>query len=283
MLKSPIKWMGSKARLADKIVELFPKQFNTYYEPFFGSGSVFFELRPLNAVCSDLMSEPIAIMNAIKDRPNLLYKKFKILADELWEQGEDYYYETREGYNTEKDEMSNVDRAASFLFLLRAGFNGVIRFNPKTLDWNVPYGKRGCKTNKTTKLYSAEFQDELKTCSKFLQEGSKTFQVSDYKSIIDLAGKDDIIYADPPYSMTGKRYNMSWTEKDDIALHSSLIAATERGAFFVLSNVAKYKGIKNSFLLKLYEGFKIQIIQHQYVVGPKQKTRQQVEEILIYS
>lgn len=276
--------MGSKAKLAKEIIKLFPKQFNTYYEPFFGGGSVFFELQPLNAVCADLMAEPTTVINAIKDRPNLLYKKFKILADELWERGEEYYYEIRTAYNTEKNKMSNVDRAASFLFLLRAGFNGVIRFNPKTLDWNVPYGKRGCKTNKTTKLYSVEFQNELKACSVFLQEGIKKFQVANYKLIIDLAGKNDIIYADPPYSMTAsdKRYNMSWTEKDDIALHDSLIAATDRGAFFVLSNVAKYKNIENVFLLDLYKGFKTQIIQHQYVVGPKQETRQQVEEILIF-
>ena len=38
-----IKWTGSKRPLAPKIISYFPDEIDTYYEPFVGGGSVFFE------------------------------------------------------------------------------------------------------------------------------------------------------------------------------------------------------------------------------------------------
>jgi len=286
LIKSPIKWMGSKAKLADEIVKLFPTTFNIYFEPFFGSGAVFFKSRPINSYCSDLMGEPIAVMNAIKNSPEKMYKKFKELSDELWERDEDFYYKVREFYNNGKDIMNDATRAAYFLFLLRAGFNGVIRFNAKKNNsWNVPFGKRGTKTLKKTKLYNSEFFDEILQHSEFLRSGTKIFKVESFETAILKAKQNDIIYADPPYTKTSskKRYNMSWGIEDDKKLRDTLVSAVSRGANFMLSNIIEYKGETNGYILDLYNGFKYKFIKHQYIIGPKAKTRQQVKEILIYS
>jgi DNA adenine methylase len=278
--------MGSKAKLAKTIVELFPETFNTYYEPFFGSGAVFFELQPENAYCSDLMSEPIVVMNAIKNSPEKMYDKFKMLADELWEEGEVFYYAVREVYNEKKGSMDDVTRAAYFMFLLRSAFNGVIRFNSKKNNaWNVPFGKRGSKFTKNTKLYNDKFLTEVMQHSEFLRSGSKLFEVGSFEIAIDKAAKDDIVYADPPYTKTSskKRYNMGWGIEDDERLRDSLVAAFSRGANFVLSNIIEYKGESNDYILELYKNFEYKYINHQYIVGPKAKTRQKVKEVLIFS
>ena len=40
-----IKWTGSKRSQASKIIEFIPdKKYDTYYEPFVGSGAVFFDV-----------------------------------------------------------------------------------------------------------------------------------------------------------------------------------------------------------------------------------------------
>ena len=53
----------------------------------------------------------------------------------LLEQGDDkYYYTVRTRFNQEHDPLD-------FLFLNRACFNGMIRFN-KSYDFNVPYGHK---------------------------------------------------------------------------------------------------------------------------------------------
>jgi DNA adenine methylase len=278
--------MGSKAKLADEIVSLISPYFRTYFEPFFGSGAVMFKLQPKNVYCSDLMAEPVSVMNAIKTSPKDMFNEFKWLADELWRGGEEVYYTVREFYNKEKDEMRDSTRAAYFLFLLRAGFNGVVRFNSrKNNSWNVPFGKRGVEALNKPKLYNDAFLGELMQHHEFLSDGEKKFTVESFERAIYKAGPNDFIYADPPYTKTSsnKRYNMDWSSEDDEKLRDVLVLAVERGANFVLSNVLEYKGETNDAILRLYRGFHHKVIDHQYIVGPKAKTRQQVKEILIYS
>ena len=41
-----LKWIGNKQRFAHEIASYFPKKFNTYYEPFLGSGAVSEPWRP---------------------------------------------------------------------------------------------------------------------------------------------------------------------------------------------------------------------------------------------
>ncbi len=39
-----IKWAGGKSRLISQIKNFIPKEFNNYFEPFVGSGALFFYL-----------------------------------------------------------------------------------------------------------------------------------------------------------------------------------------------------------------------------------------------
>lgn len=53
-----LRWVGSKYRLLDQIAPYIPSKFNRYFEPFLGSGALFFHLKPDKAFLSDTNSGP---------------------------------------------------------------------------------------------------------------------------------------------------------------------------------------------------------------------------------
>ena len=45
MIAKPfLKWVGGKTKLVPELVEMFPKKFDNYFEPFVGGGALFYEL-----------------------------------------------------------------------------------------------------------------------------------------------------------------------------------------------------------------------------------------------
>ena len=277
-MKTPLKWMGGKTKLIPFIEEFIPPH-NKYIEPFLGSGAIFYSQQPENALLSDKQKEPILIMESIKNSPEAFYAAFVMYSERLWEEGSDYYYEMRKRYN--EGDFIGVNKAAAFMLLLRAGFNGLVRFNPKG-EWNVPFGDRGYKNSKAQawKLYNATPYEYIMEVSIFLNEGEKQFIQQSFDKSIQQAGEGDFIYADPPYLITTQQYN-GWGQADELLLAKELKFAGERGAKFILSNVYTYKGGKNDALLELYKDFDYKLKPYKYVVGPNRQRN--VEEIIIFN
>ncbi len=270
--------MGGKTKLIPFIKEYIPT-YNKYIEPFLGSGAIFFSQQPENSLCSDKQKEPIMIMESIKSSHEAFYAALVMYSEILWDEGSDYYYEMRKRYNA--DDFKGANKAAAFMFLLRAGFNGLVRFNPKG-EWNVPFGDRGHKNSEKQahKLYDAIPYEYIREVSTFLNEGDKQFIHQSFDKSIHQAGNGDFIYADPPYLKTTQQYN-GWDETDELLLAKELKAAHERGAKFILSNVYTYKGEKNNALLELYKDFDYKLKPYKYVVGPNRQRN--VEEIIIFN
>jgi DNA adenine methylase len=281
-MNSPLKWMGGKKKLLPFIEKHIP-EYNTYIEPFMGSAAVFFSQEPENSICSDIQSEPIDVLNAIKEKPEGFYALFDEYAKQLWESGSDYYYHMRDEYNNNKQKFYYVKRAAMFMILSRAGFNGLIRFNSKG-SWNVPFGDRGNHDSKeqATILTSFLSIDKILSWSDFLNTGNKRFYNQSFSESIQAAQKGDFIYCDPPYLITTQQYN-EWTQDHETQLANDLRDADSRGVKFILSNVYRYKGEENQALLDLYSGFNYELKNHKYIVGPNQTRRQSVEEIIIFN
>lgn len=70
--KQLLKWIGNKQRFAHEIIQYFPEQFNTYYEPFLGSGAVLGTLSPSQAVASDALRPLMEIWQTLSDAPDSL-------------------------------------------------------------------------------------------------------------------------------------------------------------------------------------------------------------------
>ena len=88
MFEPAVKWSGSKRSQAENILTYFPKEIDTYYEPFCGGASVLRRLLSSNIkvnryVCSDLNSGLIDLWNEIINHPEQVSSYYKKLWNEL--------------------------------------------------------------------------------------------------------------------------------------------------------------------------------------------------------
>ena len=60
-----LKWIGNKQRFAPQIISCFPYEFETYFEPFLGSGAVLGTLAPESAVASDALEPLVGIWQTL--------------------------------------------------------------------------------------------------------------------------------------------------------------------------------------------------------------------------
>ena len=93
-------------------------------------------------IVNDINSNIINFYILLKDEYNYL-KRYLCQIENTYnsfsnmQEKEEYYYQIREKFNN----TDNKIRTVYFLFLMKAGFNGVYRENSKG-KFNVPFGKK---------------------------------------------------------------------------------------------------------------------------------------------
>lgn len=179
-----LKWAGGKVKLAADIASRIGNAGGcTYYEPFLGGASIFFELQTSRAVLSDENQELVNTYSCIQSQPTRVHIKLQALVEV---HSSDNYYRVRELFNQRQG--SRFDQAARFIYLNKAGFNGVYRVN-RLGAYNVPSGKRGQLAIPT--------KDALVAVSNRLIGAALIH--SDFELVVAHAAAGDVIYLDPPY------------------------------------------------------------------------------------
>lgn len=190
MINPVIKWSGSKRSQADKIISLFPKNYNTYYEPFIGGGSILYSTAPLKAVCGDICSPLIDLWNCIKNEPEGLIESYRVRWTRLQTEGYEVYYEIRDNFNRNNN-------PEDLLFLSRTCVNGLIRFNSNgEFNNSLHHTRPGINPDRLAKII-LQWSNVIK---------NTTFVNADYRETTLDAKKGDLIYLDPPYFHTKGRY-----------------------------------------------------------------------------
>ena len=54
MIRSPLFYVGDKYKLVPQLLELFPKQIDTYVEPFYGGGSSQLQVEASKYILNDI-------------------------------------------------------------------------------------------------------------------------------------------------------------------------------------------------------------------------------------
>lgn len=270
----PIKSQGIKTKLVPWIMELAPKTTGRWIEPFLGTGVVAFNSGYRKAILNDTNPH---IINFYKDIQNKkvtagLMKQYLEQEGELLNKadnkGYEHYLKVRTRFNSE---FSPFD----FIFLSRAGFNGMMRFNKKG-HWNIPFCK---KPNRFAQSYVTKITNQVLAVSQILRpEPDWIFYNKSFAEIIPLAKENDIIYCDPPYYGRYVDYYNGWTEQDEELLFN-LLSKTK--AKFILSTWHHNNWRENDMVKKFWNKFNVVTKDHFYHSGGNIENRRTVVEALV--
>ena len=264
------KWTGGKRQLLPVIRELMPKKYNRYFEPFVGGGALFFDLAPKDAVINDFNAELINCYQQIKDNPQELIEILKVHQEY---NSKEYYLDLRSADRDERiDMMSEVQRAARILYMLRVDFNGLYRVNSKN-QFNVPYGRY-----KNPKIVDENLVSAIST---YLNNNQIEIKKGDFeKAVLDVQ-PGDFVYFDPPYiPLSETSAFTSYTHEgfsydDQVRLRDTFKKLSDTGAYVMLSN-------SSSFLVEeLYQDCNIHYVEATRTNGAKSSSRGKISEIIV--
>ena len=232
-----LRWVGGKQAFLARLGSLLPPVAGTYYEPFLGSGAVFFHLqrvqgRPLEAVLGDSNLQLIQAFDAVRADPSKVYDALGVLQDEYSAAADKaaFFYRIRDSYN---EELPATD-PAKFVFLNRTCWNGLYRVN-QLGRFNVPYG-RPKRDRVIPEL------EELKNAGAALIRAK--LRASSWENTIAKAKSGDFVFLDPPYYSDIEREDRKYRARSfTLANHERLAERlrnlADRGIDFILTNSAE--------------------------------------------
>lgn len=275
-LKPFTKWTGGKRQLLPELTRLMPKEYGTYFEPFVGGGALLFEVQPTKAVINDFNTELVYAYKAIKNTPDELIELLDEHQLNNEKNGKEYYLKIRELDRTDAiNQMSELERAARLMYMLRVNFNGLYRVNSKN-QFNVPYGRY-----KNPKILDAELITDI---SKYLNENEITILNGDFEKCVESAKTGDFVYFDPPYApVSATSAFTSYTHEgfgtaEQIRLRDVFVDLTQKGVRVMLSN-SDVGAIRE--LYENIEGVNITVVNATRMINSDASKRGKINELII--
>mgnify|MGYP000180477131 FL=1 len=273
-VKSPLNYTGGKYKLLPQLLELFPKQVNTFVDLFAGGGNVSVNVKAEKVVFNDLMWQVPEMLQEFKKigvEESLRKIDGYISSYDLSKENKEGYLALRELYNKGKSDPLML------YTLICYSFNNQIRFNNKGA-YNMPFGKDRSSFNPTLREKFITFVQRLQSME--IQFSSKDFRELD----LDTLGENDFVYCDPPYLITVASYNENggWGEQAERDLLAKLDTLDKAGVKFGLSNVFESKGKENIILKEWAEGYKVHYLDHTYSNCSYHKKDKQSKDIEVF-
>jgi DNA adenine methylase len=270
----PIKSQGIKTKLVPWIMDVAEAAQLTgkWIEPFLGTGVVAFNSGFKEAILNDINPHIINFYKGIQDGSITPSKTKEFLEQE----GEKLLTAEENGYvyfRTVRDRFNENFAPLDLLFLSRAGFNGMMRFNGKG-SWNIPFCK---KPNRFAQSYITKIVNQVAGVNAVINDGW-IFTNKNFSDIIPLANEGDIIYCDPPYYGRYVDYYNGWKERDEELLFNLL---SETKAKFILSTWHHNDWRANEMIAKFWDKFNLVTKDHFYHSGGNIENRRTIVEALV--
>jgi DNA adenine methylase len=248
-LRPFLKWVGGKRQLLPVLRRFYPPHHGTYFEPFLGSGAVFFDLVAsgrLNgggAVLTDDNPDLIGCYRCVRHSLDEVIAHLERLAGEHGARGREFYLQVRdERFNPQRaawhargadPDAYSTELAAMLLYLNRTGYNGLFRVNASG-EFNVPPGRYD-----RPRIVKREL---LANAARALSAANIRIERAAYAHVRESAAPGDFVYLDPPYAPVSATANFraytgrGFNDADQHALQQLVIALAARGVHVLLSN-----------------------------------------------
>lgn len=264
-IKPFLKWAGGKFGVIDDLLAHMPHG-HRLIEPFAGGGSIFLNAGFDEAIVSDACQDLILTYQVMQREPLALIDKANVMFREG--NNPEYFDDIKVRFN--RRDMTQMERAAAFIYLNRHCYNGLMRYNRQG-EFNVGFGKYRQPYFPLAELEA--FSAVASRC---------TFAVADCNDTVALAGEGDVVFCDPPYEpMPGKsgftNYSgQSFRFDDQVRLAQSLKAAHQRGASVVITN----SGAPAIRELYTSMGFDVRPLRARRSISCTGETRETVTDII---
>ena len=271
LLVPPIKSQGIKTKLVPWIRSVCGgKAQDRWVEPFMGSGVVAFNVAPRAALLADTNPHIIEFYRAIQNdevTPATARAHLEREGAQLSATAGEHYYIVRERFNAAPSPLD-------FLFLNRACFNGMMRFN-RAGGFNVPFCR---KPARFAPAYVTKICNQIARVQSVIAAGHFVFACQPFETTIAQAEVGDLIYCDPPYIGRHTDYYNGWSEGAEHRLNQAL---RETPANFALSTWHSNDFRRNEYLERFWSSFTTVTRPHFYHVGGKVQNRNSVLEALV--
>jgi len=242
-----LKWAGGKRQLLPALRAFYPESFGRYFEPFVGSGAVFFDLYASGrlvgspATLTDCNADLIGCYRVVRDRTPEVQRALARLARGHETGAAGHFYTVRDRFNRTRARLAGADvadgytptLAAMLIYLNRTGFNGLFRLNAAG-HFNVPIGRyvrpRICDPAHLSAVAAA------------LAAPGVSLNLAPFESALGAARAGDLVYFDPPYAPVSPTARFTsytarpFTLDDHIRLRDCAIALAQRGCAVMVSN-----------------------------------------------
>lgn len=224
----PIQYQGSKRNLASQILEYFPSDIHTLYEPFAGSAAISIAAAALGLakqfVISDLNKPLVRLLEQITQSPQSVSGAYQ----KIWSVQGDDVEQSLAHFNAVRDEFNQTQVPELLLYLLARCVKGAVRYNRQG-QFNQSPDKRRKGTRPDT------MQRNIYGVS-YLLKGRSRFLPSGYMQAIENATPNDLVYMDPPYQgVSGERDGRYLAGLGYSDFANSLIDLNQRNISYIVS------------------------------------------------
>ncbi len=188
-----LKYPGAKWRMADWIIDKMPDH-ESYLEPFFGSGAVFFNKQPARIeTINDIDGAVVRFFRVCRDRPDDLAYAVSMTP---WSREEFDQAEIRD------DLQDDVEFARQFLVRCWMNFGG--RLHTKS-GWRHSTGRAANGGLDNPKIWARVPETVYQVAERLRMAQIENKPAIDLIDVYD--GPDVLIYADPPYVIDTRTLN----------------------------------------------------------------------------